>query len=579
MTTEELPFQADRKTIAEILFSHNKFRVPEFQREYSWEEDQISEFWNDIMSPSNPHFIGAFVLNFENIKNEKTEERFIDIIDGQQRILTISIFLAVLRNIAKAQKLNIANKIQTGALGFSHPVEDTTETRILCGKSVHDFYMNNIQKEDSDIFSVEAVTKEEKRIKTNAEYFRDKIKGELKEGNSDFNEKIIKAIYAKVREIIAVQIRIENEDDAFEIFETLNARGINLALGDLLKNLIFGKLKTKENVETRWDNIINNLKSSNIDLARFIRYYWLSKYGFFSGKKIFKEIKKTIKTPDEYDLFLDELNESSNLFKIFVNNSLDEWEGYQNPAIISTLMEGIKVMGVTQCYVLYLSLFRNYNNLKTKCISFLELVEKFSFQYFFISKLPANKVERIYSKIALDIEQHCKLPEAQILNKINSAYDELKDKFVELKPEKAVFLEKFDNIEYKNNPIIRERIRYILDKIDKSKTTGEHKIDFTKVNLEHVLPLNPIKWGLTKGQIKNYVNKLGNLTPVSIKINEEIDNDVLNIKLPELEKSEIKITQEFVDKLKALEKWEEEDILGRHKELAEISYDQVWKYW
>jgi uncharacterized protein with ParB-like and HNH nuclease domain len=164
MSDNKLPFWPERKVMAEILFANNKFRIPEFQRNYSWGEDQIEDFWNDLMDDSDSNFIGSFVLNYENLKIEKEENPhfgYIDIIDGQQRVITISLFLAVIRNIAKIEKFTeLANRIQRNTLGFEDPVDGQTTTRIICGESLHDFYLTNVQNEDSDIFSVVTSEKE-----------------------------------------------------------------------------------------------------------------------------------------------------------------------------------------------------------------------------------------------------------------------------------------------------------------------------------------------------------------------------------------------------------------------------------
>ncbi len=580
MSDNKLPFWPERKVMAEILFANNKFRIPEFQRNYSWGEDQIEDFWNDLMDDSDSNFIGSFVLNYENLKTEKEESPHfghIDIIDGQQRVITISLFLAVIRNIAKIEKFTeLANRIQRNTLGFEDPVDGQTTTRIICGESLHDFYITNVQKENSDIFSVVTSEKEKKLVVDNALFFKAKIEEEFK--NAPNKEEKLKEIYSRVRKIITIQIRIDDEDDAFEIFETLNARGINLTLGDLLKNLIFGKLKDKPDLKARWETIISNLKEVKIDLARFIRYFYISKYSFLSGKKIFKEIKKELKTIPDYDKFLNDLVVASNHFKLFLNNSLDDWSEYDNSKIIYNSMSGIRIMDITQCYVLFLSLMRNDFS-KIRWTNFFQLIEKFSFIYFFISKQPANKVERLYSKIAIEIEKHSKEHANKQLNLLDRSFRDLKEELIKIKPERSLFIEKFGYIKYTNSPVIRDRIRYILTQINNSKTTGEHIIDFTNVNIEHVLPKNPTKWGLTKTSIKLYVNKLGNLTLLHHKINSDIGNDILSVKLPELKKSEIQITKDFVVKLKKLNKWEEEDILTRHKQLSEESYDTVWKYW
>ena len=87
----------------------------------------------------------------------------------------------------------------------------------------------------------------------------------------------------------------------------------------------------------------------------------------------------------------------------------------------------------------------------------------------------------------------------------------------------------------------------------------------------------PTKWGLTKNEIKHYVNKIGNLTLLSHKINSKIGNDVISRKLLELKKSEIGITSELVAIIESQNDWNEEMIYERQYKLAEKSFDEIWK--
>ena len=91
-----IKFKAEEKLVGEILFgSFYKFRIPRYQRPYAWGIDQISDFWNDLISEDDFVFIGNFIFNNEPL----SRTGYIDIIDGQQRILSITIFIAVLRDM------------------------------------------------------------------------------------------------------------------------------------------------------------------------------------------------------------------------------------------------------------------------------------------------------------------------------------------------------------------------------------------------------------------------------------------------------------------------------------------------
>jgi len=132
---------------------------------------------------------------------------------------------------------------------------------------------------------------------------------------------------------------------------------------------------------------------------------------------------------------------------------------------------------------------------------------------------------------------------------------------------------------YRNAEYHRKLMKYILAKIDGyHRKTDEHRIDFNNVNIEHILPQNPNKeWKLEKNDIKTYVNKLGNLTLISKRINSKVQNDSIEKKLPDLETSELPITQILVKELQKNNKWGQKEIINRQKELAELAYDYVWK--
>ena len=132
------------------------------------------------------------------------------------------------------------------------------------------------------------------------------------------------------------------------------------------------------------------------------------------------------------------------------------------------------------------------------------------------------------------------------------------------------------DIEYKNYPLVI----YILSNIEKAKgQTDEHIVNFTKVNIEHILPQDPKEWSLSKKDIKDYVNKLGNLTLISKKINGPMGNKALKEKVKLFKDSKLNINKELMEKFKSLKyKWGEKEIEKRQREIAEYAYDVVWKF-
>lgn len=238
-------------------------------------------------------------------------------------------------------------------------------------------------------------------------------------------------------------------------------------------------------------------------------------------------------------------------------------------------------MNVSQCYVLLLSILRNYKDLGTDPLRIFQLIEKFTFNYSAICKQPANKVEKLYSTYARKIEKIVKTQTPKkIPGKIQSIFAELEKDLKNERPQYEMFKDRFMEVSYGSSQRGRDLVKYTLYEINSIGQTGEHRIDFDNVNIEHVLPQKPSKkWNLTLKEIKSYVNLLGNLTLVSKKFNSQVGNKMIQEKISSYEDSEIEMTKALVGLLKdKMYEWDKDKILDRHKNFAEIAYNQVWNF-
>jgi uncharacterized protein with ParB-like and HNH nuclease domain len=428
-------------------------------------------------------------------------------------------------------------------------------------------------------------TKEEKNVVDNYNFFKEEIGYEL--GKLDSKQKkreYIKNLLKKVGDLRVIWVEIQSEDDAYTIFETVNARGAELSVADLLKNLIFKNVKKKSNdfedvAKQKWSLIEENILETGIDISKFIRHYWLSKYEFVGEKSLYRAIKKEI---TNYSDFLDDLVESSEWYKKINIPIKEEWSKLKNGSKIYKTLFGINSMRVTQCFPLILCLTRNHERISFDYSLYLEVIEKFTFNYSSVSKLQANKVEKIYSATSIEIEKTISdRSDLKVKQKnIERSLDNLKLKLQELRPPLALFEERFKEICYKNSEPSRFLIKYILSKITETKGTPEHTLNFSEINIEHILPQSPSPvWELSKGDIKNYVNLLGNLTLVYTKYNQEAGNKSAKQKADILAKSDILITKEVVKIIKENNfAWDQNSISQRQDELADLSYNLVWNY-
>jgi len=580
---KQITFMARDKKIEDILFANDIYRIPRYQRFYAWGEDQIVEFWNDlIVNEDRPFFIGSFIFNCE----ETAKTGWIGIIDGQQRLLTMTILAAVIRDLARnLDNTEAADRYQWFCIAKRHLSGEET-FRIKCSDSLADYFEKYIQKTNDNIFESKPNTAEEKKVKNNYIYFYNRVFHEIdryvnKSDKEDYLQKLIEAIAA----LLVIDIRIESEEDAYEIFETTNARGLELSIADLLKNTVFKNMVVKDGkdiAKEKWTDIINNVPpvatAPGTEMARFIRYYWISKYRFIAGKQLYREIKKEI---SRWDSFLADLHSASQDYNLIVEGNEADWDDIENGEKIYKSISALRIMRITQCNVLLLSIIRNLNKLGTNPLRTIQYLEKFSFVYSAVCGLPGNQVEKIYSKFALRIEETVKnSSEKRLPGNIQKILDEFEKELLDLKPSIEVFQESFNEISYKKSEPSRQLIKYILSEINELDESGEYRIDFNVVNIEHLLPQKPHKtWGVSKNEIKGYVNNLGNLTLIHEKLNSFASNAPIKEKIEHLRKSEIPMTQKLVKRLEDTNYiWNEDEILKRQKEMAEIAYYKVWNF-
>ncbi len=574
-------FVAKEKKIEDILLGESKrYRIPRNQREYSWEENNIDEFWNDIIAGKRSlPFIGTFVFNEE----EKKKTGYSDIIDGQQRILTITLFFATLRDIARENDLTkLSDGIQRKAIADVSVTGRDKDFRVLCGDSLKDFFETNIQSGEEGGW-VEADTEEEKRVEDAYELLKEKIKHKMANKKSqEDKEEVLEDLYQKVSALEVIEIRIDSNDKAYIVFETVNARGVDLGIADLLKNLIFQEVipedGKKDIAKEKWQEIIDNVRGVDASIARFIRYHWISKYNHTTKKGLFRDIKNNI---TDKKAFLDELLKSSRWYHRILSDNPADWEikEIEKTKKIFRSLLGINAMRVKQCYVIFLALLRNAEELEFKIDHYFETIEKFTFVYSAISKLQANKVEKLYSQTAIELEKAIdnnlsKREKESILGKM---VQRLKD----LKPEYPSFEEKFMDISYKHSTKQRRLLKYLLNKIDEQEGGEEFTIDFDVVNLEHILPQTyNEEWDIEKHIHGEYKDKLGNLVLIHKKINSKAGNKSLDEKIDILSETKIPSTVKVVEYIKDNNRgeWGNHDILGRQKKLAKLSYNKVWDY-
>jgi uncharacterized protein with ParB-like and HNH nuclease domain len=243
---KSMELHAYTRTISDLFSVKRKYVVPRFQRAYSWSKDQVKELWDDITAniqinnekdvSHEEYFIGALVLVGDDKSN------VLQIVDGQQRLTTITILLSVLcERFKELKKENLAEAI------FKNYIEgqddDGKKYFKLDNETPKPFFQKSIQYIDKEQSSPES--DEEKTLLSSYQEFysftnRDNLASRFRLGKKVDNERyemLLRAVRDQVVKYLKVIfITVAEEEEAYTIFETLNARGMNLSFVDLIKN-------------------------------------------------------------------------------------------------------------------------------------------------------------------------------------------------------------------------------------------------------------------------------------------------------------------------------------------------------
>ena len=569
-------FEATESKIGSTLFAEKAFQVPMHQRPYTWGEEEVKKFWEDINSEENL-YIGQVIIN--TAIGDRGYEK---ITDGQQRFTTIMLMMVVVRNIAKKiGSDNLVNEINNNELHCSitgHP--DSPLLRVKPHEKIEEKFERLV--ENPSYSFPEDLNPDEKRLK---EVFEEVEKLIIEEQGSleDIGTDYLLGVMQKIKGLRIVRMEITDDLQALRIFETVNARGVDLSIADLLKNIIMKNIAANEREDAKniWmrlrDNILERREGYKKmgKMKRFISYYWQSKHGKMSTSNIFEDIKnKTGKS--EYKVLLEDLSRASKNYKCLIYEDEDIWgEIHSDGLKMYESLKTIRKSKVTQCYIFLLAIMCNLDKLEQTPKRVFEFIGKFNLSYHKVFRGPGNEAEKIYAKYAKKLNNACRIEgsdERRI--EVGKVINSLKQELKELQPSRETFIEGFkNNFRYKRSPSGRYIVYETLKLLERKRTSNERSLDFNEVNVEHLMPRNPKGRELTdrEGEV---VDKLGNLTLLSRKVNSELGNEPAMEKLGTIEeKSNINIASELVKFAKDEGEWGVEQINKRDKEIAEELYE------
>ena len=545
--------KANDTQIRIFLEGTKQFIVPLFQRTYSWKKENIQKLWEDLEDTKNDkestHFFGSFVTM--PVPSSASGVSQYTIIDGQQRLVTIFIFLATLRN----RIIEINSKYEKK--------DEINEVYLINKYHRENKYKVVPTEADRNIFfailnEVNPLVDGSHLIAETYRFFSNKLSA-----INDLGE-LVSLKDTMLSKFSVVDIRLENEDDPYLIFESLNAKGIPLTQADLVRNYLFMRLNpnNQQNVYDKiWFPMQENLQES---LEDFIRHYLAMDGNVPNYNKIyarFKEIadKKAKSEEDVIDIMEELLNYSKYYYILLYpeNESEEKLKRY---------FEKLDRLEVTTSYPLLLKLYDDYANKKLSIDDFaecLQVIETYIVRRA-VCGIPTNVLNKYFPTIYNSLDQ---------TNVVHSLKNKLKsgtgarrmpddDEFKQCLQERKLFGSRI--------------LQYLLEELE--RYNNKEVVDFEELQIEHIMPQTLTDewkkelgsgWELT---YQKYLDTLGNLTLTGY--NPEYSNKLF------IEKRDMK--KGFKDSglqlnrdLAKLEKWTEKEILDRAKELSRIGLE-IW---
>ena len=559
--------KAAKKEIKSI-FSDFWFLVPGYQRSYVWETDNIQDLLDDLWfayenKPENEYFLGSLVLKQTN----KEDFNEYEVLDGQQRLTTFFLLMAVLRDISEDERLKAVcqNRIYQEA----NPYEGTPERlRIVyqIRDNVEDFIKEYVLEKGGTLNP-----KIEENIKSD-NISISHMANAINEMKSFFSSKETKQIEGfgvfLALKLIFIYVSTESIEDAFRMFTILNNRGIPLTSADILKSTNIGAIPTvkeQEKYAKKWEEIEGNLGK---DFDRFLSFI------------------RTVLVKDKARL---------NLLDEFEKNIYEkEWE--EKGGTKKGLLErGKKTIDFIERYydiydktILEPKLSSNeYNNLITIMNIGLPSSDWIPPVLLFTDKFGENRLPDFLRKLELKftsdwLSQYTSTERIKNMNEILKEIEKEGQTVDNLLNNKKLFginKENFENALNRKDFYKKKYAKYILLKYDFLKSSNLAYIsEYKNISIEHILPQTPkenSQWknDFTESEIEDLKHNLGNLILINGKKNTSLGNSDFLTKKEDYLKGLIDIFPSGKVFLQETE-WKPQSIKDRQKEMIDTLLKQ-----
>lgn len=526
--------------VLNLFTTGGNFLIPEYQRDYSWTREQARDLWEDILSltknsftadgnhiaSAHPHFLGAIVIQAFPL----TECRDQEVMDGQQRLVTLSIFFSVLyeftQQLQRPEDRDVWGQSIKNML-FSYVGGEKIPKLKLARDDDHfrELVLNRLDQVSRINYCSEQRFNKNSvlfRIKDCFEYFHLEISQYLADTTADQRDKrLINLIKSLTELTIVLQMKVIEQGAAYEVFESLNARGLELQQADLLKNKLLSLARIQnsyEEVVQHWKSIVKSIEQqSMLSLTEFFFFHLISKYKECKQSNLYKEVLLYLQTPGmtAENYARDVAKTAEQLQQILDAGAQFESDTARDISSIKDLL--------TNKYALTLLIAgaSKYQLQSSEMSQVIKLTNHFVFRRFLVQGAPIATYTYEISQCARDLSRGVISDIAALKNRLLSHSAD------------ADFVDSFTTYEVPTNKIGFYILEMIENHISQNAGTYVHRQSINQ-HLEHIMPKRPgnSDWGHV-ASMPNYaehVNRVGNFLILEADINSYIRNKAFDHK-------------------------------------------------
>ena len=505
----------------ELIGNGKTYRVPPYQRDYAWTQQEWEDLWNDVVEmrgdPEGRHYMGALVVQAQG-------DREFFVIDGQQRLATISVLaLAIidkLRCMAEGgtdeeRNRERATELRNRFIGEKDPASLVESSRLRLNETDDPFYQDYLVQLREPL-NPRGLPRSNALLWKCFQYFSKQLDVlQVDAGNA--GEEIAKVLSETVaRHLLFILITVDDELDAYTLFETLNARGLELTTTDLLKNYFFSKVRVATDMDAlkrRWQALIATVAQERF--PDFLRYHLLCEQPKIRRQRLFKMVRDRVRTPEDTFGFVTALEARAELFAALADVNHGYW--LDRPAARPFVQE-LNLFRARQMTPVFFAAWGRFPD--DDFVRLLKLAAVIAFRYSVVSGLNPNLLERVChfaAKAVLDGQA----------NRPRAVFTRLRQIYVD----DDRFESDFARWTVSTRGQRGKLAKYVLARLETD--AGERAVDPEAVTVEHVLPENPAgEWAevFAPDRWEAAVDRLGNLTLLERTLNREVGNAAYSTK-------------------------------------------------